>query len=66
MNFGCFIDPEDNYFDTTHFPSSLKQYPFRGAGTYIISGKVAEEFGYPSIEVEKLVKLPVKPDKRYG
>ncbi|HQK68339.1 MAG TPA: DNA polymerase III subunit alpha [Bacteroidales bacterium] len=65
MNFGCFIDPEGNYFDTTHFPQSLKLYPFKGAGTYLILGKVVEEFGYPSLEVEKMAKLPVKPDKRY-
>lgn len=65
MNFGCFIDPEGNYFDTTHFPQSLKQYAFKGAGTYLIKGKVVEEFGYPSLEVEKMAKLPVRPDKRY-
>ena len=65
MNFGCFIDPEGSFFDTTHFPQSLKDYPFKGSGTYLILGKVVEEFGYPSVEVEKLAKLPVKPDKRY-
>ena len=65
MNFGCFIDPEGSFFDTTHFPQSLKNYPFKGAGTYLIMGKVVEEFGYPSVEVEKLAKLPIKPDKRY-
>jgi DNA-directed DNA polymerase III PolC len=65
MNFGCFIDSEGNFFDTTHFPPSLVKYPFKGAGTYLILGKVVEEFGYPSIEVEKLARLPVKPDKRY-
>ena len=65
MNFGCFIDPDGDFFDTTHFPQSLKNFPFKGAGTYLILGKVVEEFGYPSIEVEKLAKLPVKPDKRY-
>jgi DNA polymerase III alpha subunit len=65
MNFGCFIDPSGDFFDTTHFPQSLKDYSFRGAGTYLILGKVVEEFGYPSIEVEKLAKLPVRPDKRY-
>jgi len=65
MNFGCFIDPEGNFFDTTHFPKSLKDYPFKGSGTYLILGKVVEEFGYPSLEVEKMAKLPVKPDKRY-
>jgi DNA-directed DNA polymerase III PolC len=65
MNFGCFIDAEGNFFDTTHFSQSLKNYPFRGGGTYLILGKVVEEFGFPSVEVEKLAKLPVKPDKRY-
>jgi len=65
MNFGCFIDPEGSFFDTTHFPQSLKYYPFKGAGTYLIMGKVVEEFGYPSVEVEKLAKLPIKADKRY-
>ncbi|OFY63960.1 MAG: DNA polymerase III subunit alpha [Bacteroidetes bacterium RBG_13_43_22] len=65
MNFGCFIDYEGSFFDTTHFPQSLKNYQFKGSGTYLILGKVVEEFGYPSVEVEKLAKLPVKPDKRY-
>ena len=65
MNFGCFIDAEANFFDSTHFPQSLKSYPFKGSGTYLLLGKVVEEFGYPSLEVEKLAKLPVKPDLRY-
>jgi error-prone DNA polymerase len=65
MNFGCFIDTEGNFFDTTHFSQSLKNYPFKGSGTYLILGKVVQEFGFPSIEVEKLAKLPVRPDKRY-
>ncbi len=65
MNFGCFIDAEGNYFDTTHFSQSLKNHPFKGSGTYLILGKVVEEFGFPSIEVEKLSKLPVRPDTRY-
>jgi len=65
MNFGCFIDNDGNFFDTTHFPQSLVNFPFKGAGTYLILGKVVEEFGYASVEVEKMAKLPVKPDKRY-
>ncbi len=65
MNFGCFIDSEGSFFDTTHFSQSLKNYPFKGSGTYLILGKVVQEFGFPSLEAEKLAKLPVKPDKRY-
>jgi DNA-directed DNA polymerase III PolC len=65
MNFGSFIDADGNFFDTTHFAQSLEKYPFKGSGTYLILGKVVEEFGFPSLEVEKMAKLPVKPDKRY-
>jgi len=34
-------------------------------GTYLLLGKIVEEFGFPSLEVEKMAKLPVKPDQRY-
>jgi DNA polymerase-3 subunit alpha len=65
MNFGSFIDVEGNFFDTTHFSASLKTWPFKGSGTYLILGKVVEEFGFPSLEVEKMAKLPIKADPRY-
>ncbi len=65
MNFGCLIDVEGNFFDSTHFSQSLKNYPFKGSGTYLLLGKIVEEFGYPSLEVEKLAKLTVKRDIRY-
>ncbi|GAB3917736.1 DNA polymerase III subunit alpha [Larkinella terrae] len=64
MVFGYFLDVENNYFDTTHFPQSLEKYPYRGAGMYLIEGKVVVEFGFPSIEVRKMEKLPFKPDPR--
>ncbi len=65
MNFGCFIDNDGEFFDTTHFPQSLNGWPFRGSGTYLILGKVVDEFGSTSLEVEKMAKLPVQPDPRY-
>lgn len=65
MNFGCFIDNDGEFFDTTHFPQSLAGWPFRGSGTYLIQGKVVDEFGSTSLEVEKMAKLPVQPDPRY-
>lgn len=65
MNFGCFIDPEGEFFDTTHFPQSLKSYPFRGSGTYLLLGKIVDESGYKTMEVEKMAKLPVSADPRY-
>ncbi|MBT7093435.1 MAG: DNA polymerase III subunit alpha, partial [Bacteroidetes bacterium] len=60
MHFANFLDESGEFFDTTHFPQSLKHYPFKGYGVYLILGKVVEEFGFPSIEVEKLAKLPIK------
>jgi DNA-directed DNA polymerase III PolC len=51
MMFGTFIDPEGNFFDTTHFPKVYYDYPLRGKGSYLITGKIAEEFGFCSIDV---------------
>ena len=64
MHFGTFLDDTGNFLDTVHFPDSLKHYPFTGDGVYLIMGKVVEEFGHPSIEVEKLARLPMQPDPR--
>lgn len=51
MWFGTFLDAEGNFVDTTHFPNTTPVYPFRGAGCYLITGKVVQDFGFPSIEV---------------
>lgn len=64
MHFGTFIDNTGEFFDTTHFPDSLNSYPFRGAGVYLLLGKVVSEFGYASIEIEKMAKLPLLGDPR--
>ncbi len=66
MHFGCFHDVHGEFFDTVHFPNSLREYPFRGNGVYLILGKVVEEFDFPSVEVQKMAKLPVHADPRYG
>jgi DNA-directed DNA polymerase III PolC len=64
MKFGTFLDSEGVFFDTTHFPPSLKQYPLQGSGIYLIEGKVVEDFGFPSIEVDRCAKLAIKIDPR--
>ncbi|MCK6612017.1 MAG: DNA polymerase III subunit alpha [Bacteroidia bacterium] len=65
MCFGTFYDPDFNFFDSTHFPPSLKQYPLEGRGVYLLEGKITEEFGYFTIEVSRCSKLARKPDPRY-
>ena len=59
MWFGTFLDTDGNFFDTVHFPNSTPAYPFRGAGCYLMFGKVVQEFGFASIEVLKFAKLPI-------
>ncbi len=65
MHFAAFLDAEGEFFDTVHFPKSLKNHPFRGYGVYLILGEVTEELGFPGIQVEKMARLPVRPDPRY-
>jgi DNA-directed DNA polymerase III PolC len=65
MNFGTLTDVHGHFFDTIHFPPSLAAYPFKGKGHYLILGKVVEDFGFPSLEVSKMEKLPWVKDGRY-
>jgi len=65
MHFGCFLDVHGEFFDTVNFPASLREYPFRGYGVYLLLGTVTEEFGFPSITVKKMAKLPFQKDPRY-
>lgn len=66
MHFGTFMDHKGELFDTVHFPPTLKQYPFQGAGMYLLLGKIVQEFGYPMLEVQKMARMPVKKDPREG
>ena len=60
MALATFIDATGEAFDTVHFPQVFKNYPFQGDGVYLLLGKVTEEFGQPSLEVEKMDRLEYK------
>lgn len=64
MHFGTFIDVNGRFFDTVHFPKVVNEFPFRGDGVYLLKGKIAEEFGFPSMNVEKMAKMPLRADPR--
>ncbi len=57
MNFGTFLDRDGDWIDTVHFPPVVKKHPFKGRAIYRIEGKVTEEFGFYSIEVDKLERM---------
>lgn len=65
MNFGTWLDKDGYFFDSTHFPPCLAKYPFKGKGCYLITGKVVEDFKFPSLDVIKMEKLPYVKDERY-
>jgi DNA polymerase-3 subunit alpha len=57
MNFGTFLDREGEWIDTVHFPPTVKKYPFKGRAIYRIEGKVVEEFGFYSLEVQRMQRM---------
>jgi DNA polymerase-3 subunit alpha len=65
MHFAAFLDREGLFLDTVHFPPVAAKFPFRGSGIYQLKGKVVEEFGFYSIEVEEMQKLSYIDDPRY-
>ncbi|WP_134091904.1 DNA polymerase III subunit alpha [Olivibacter sp. XZL3] len=64
MKFGTFLDERGLFFDTVHFPPSLKRYPLNGNGLYLLEGRVVVEFGCASLEIAKCGKMPLKGDPR--
>ncbi|MBP4142011.1 DNA polymerase III subunit alpha [Flavobacterium sp. P4023] len=66
MYFGTWIDHEGNYFDTTHFPDNLIQFPFQGGGCYLLLGIVEVDYHFPTVTILKMAKMPFVPDPRYS
>ena len=66
MFFGTWIDVNGDYFDTAHFPDSLKRYDFMGGGCYLLLGTVEVDYHFPTITVTKMAKMPMIPDPRYA
>ncbi|HMQ59033.1 MAG TPA: hypothetical protein PKE06_00115 [Flavilitoribacter sp.] len=65
MAFGTWLDRDGHFFDTVHFPNFLSRHPFSGKGVYCIEGKITEEFGFFSLEVIGLKRLPFRKDERF-
>ena len=57
MQFGTFLDHEGNWMDTVHFPDVTNRTPLTGKGYYHMKGKVVEDFGVYSVEVNWMRKI---------
>jgi DNA polymerase-3 subunit alpha/error-prone DNA polymerase len=65
MYFGTWIDANGEFFDTAHFTGSLKEYPFKGGGCYLLLGTVEVDYHFPTITISKMEKMPFIADPRY-
>ena len=50
----------------SHLRKTLKKYPFKGLGCYLLLGKLVVDHDFPSIEIKKMERLPMVPDPRYS
>jgi DNA polymerase-3 subunit alpha len=64
MSFGTFLDPQGAFIDTVHFPLVAEKFPFYGKGIYQLAGKITQEYGYYTLEVSSMTKLPFMEDVR--
>jgi len=59
MQFGSFIDDENGTFEAVLFPQVYRQYPLLEKAVYALTGKITEEFGVTSLQVESVEKLVI-------
>jgi DNA polymerase-3 subunit alpha len=60
MFFGTFVDSNLDWIDTVHFPHVARRHPLHSSGFYKLRGRVTEDFGVFSLEVQFMQKLCYK------
>ena len=60
MYFGTFLDKAGDWLDTIHYPNTFRFTPFEGKGFYELKGKVTEEFGVYTLQVDQCRKIGIK------
>ncbi|HEV7334130.1 MAG TPA: DNA polymerase III subunit alpha [Flavisolibacter sp.] len=60
MYFGTFIDAAGDWVDSVHFPDTAQKYRLTGGGFYHIRGRIVDDFGVYSIEVQWMQKVGIK------
>lgn len=64
MTFGTLFDDNADIFDIVMFPNVADKYPIRSKGIYLCYGKVIDELGYLSLNVEKIERQETLSDPR--
>lgn len=65
MYFGTFYDAHFQVFDTVHFPQVAAKYPVRGKGVYRCTGRVTNDLGYFSLNLQNISKMELVSDPRF-
>jgi DNA polymerase-3 subunit alpha len=60
MHFHTFLDADGEWLDCIFFPNTSRYYPVTGKGFYAMKGKVIEEFGVYSVEVNECRKIGLR------
>ena len=58
MSFGTFIGLDGKWIDSVHFPQATKAYPFTGPGVYLLEGVVQDDYGFISLQVSYMKRIP--------
>lgn len=66
MGFGDFIDARGEYFDVVMFPDVYGHVRPTGRGLYKMYGKLVDDFGVVTLEVERMERLGYVGDPRMG
>jgi DNA polymerase-3 subunit alpha len=65
MCFGTFLDREQAFLDTVHFPESFRQYPLQKSGFYMLEGRVTKEYDVILLEISYMRKIGYFEDKNF-
>ena len=66
MQFATFQEHDGQIFDTVHFPPTVKRYVLKDRGVYLLTGRIQDELGYLSLEVDDIERCPMIADPRYA
>jgi DNA polymerase III alpha subunit len=64
MGFVDFVDAHGDCFDATMFPDTFMKFPILGIGVYRMKGKVSDDFGVATLEVEEIYRVGYVGDPR--